>query len=157
MHDILELQKHLWSFKIIFTSLHLNMTSTSTFDHAWFVPFLNHWINKKDCIYPFQFLLDHGIYFYGLLDGISYYQTSTWCDTSSSWHIFQDGYTHTMQEDYDNTTKIFSSYLNMCGNIMASQWPLFLTEMLDLSTPFWKIPGNSLIRDFLCWQPFIRK
>ena len=43
-----------------------------------------------------------GIYFYGLLDGISYYQTSAWRDISISQHIFQDGYMHTMQEYYDN-------------------------------------------------------
>ena len=106
LQDIFESQKHLLSSKSISTSLHLNLTSTSTFDCAWFVPLLNRRINDKDCIRLFQFLADRGNLFkyYGQLYRISYYQTSAWCDISSSWQIFQDGYIHTMQEDYDSTT-----------------------------------------------------
>ena len=60
-----------------------------------------------------------GVYLYGLLDGISYYQTSTWHDISSSWLIFQDGYMHTMQEDYNNK-KYCSTLLWTC---VETIWP----------------------------------
>ena len=41
LRDILESQKHLLSSKSISIGLHLNLMSTSTFDHVWFVSFLN--------------------------------------------------------------------------------------------------------------------
>ena len=60
LHDILESQKCMLSSKSNFTGLHLNPTSTSTFDCVWFVPLLNCRIDDKDCTHPFQFVVDHG-------------------------------------------------------------------------------------------------
>ena len=59
------------------------------------------------------------IYFYGLLDGISYYQILAWRGLSSSWQIFQDGYSYSMQEDYDNITDC-SALLWTC---LETLWP----------------------------------
>ena len=60
LHDILDYQRLLLSSKSIFTGLHLKLMSTGTFDHVWFVPFLNHQINEKDFICLCRFLVDHG-------------------------------------------------------------------------------------------------